>query len=371
MKIKMLLGLTFISLGTTFAEQISKSENSPFDVLHGQAYNSVGNEAASDNVGSLLARPDLFANQKFFYVEPSDKFGVVSFGNVFAGVEISNEIGQLTFGYARTGFGADIRLALGQFYVKDDNGEKSGTEAGDNWGLSLSMVVKNHAFVLNVDWNTFEEETNVEPEFGYSTEENYRELSSSLAFTNAPLKKIYTWNLGVEFIRHIDNTKLDDEVVTDFGSYYKTAPFFSIGFLGLKSEHARVFAGAKASVPIAIFDDENADSSNVNTLSFESGLALNPNILGEALIGKNVILFGEASYEWLVFNYTKGTFDENNDYTLLESHMNKVTATLGFRYQYEDWIACEFAFGEKVFTDTKSIFNGEGTFISFGGFLYF
>ena len=44
---------------------------------------------------------------------------------------------------------------------------------------------------------------------------------------------------------------------------------------------------------------------------------------------------------------------------------------MGFRYQYKDWAACEFAFGDSFFTDTKSIFNGEGVFVSFGAFIFF
>ena len=101
------------------------------------------------------------------------------------------------------------------------------------------------------------------------------------------------------------------------------------------------------------------------------GVDLAPNILGEVLLGSHVMLFGEATYRWRVFDYTKGTDEADDEYTAMESVSNQVRATVGFRYQYEDWIACEFAFGDSFFTDTKSIFNGEGVFVSFGGFIYF
>ena len=60
-----------------------------------------------------------------------------------------------------------------------------------------------------------------------------------------------------------------------------------------------------------------------------------------------------------------------DEYTTKVSKADEVKATAGLRYQYKDWAACEFAFGDSFFTDTKSIFNGEGVFVSFGAFIFF
>jgi hypothetical protein len=59
------------------------------------------------------------------------------------------------------------------------------------------------------------------------------------------------------------------------------------------------------------------------------------------------------------------------NYTIKQSVSDKVNASIGTRFQYDNLVACEFALGDSFFTDTKSIFNGEGIFIKFGGFIYF
>ena len=82
------------------------------------------------------------------------------------------------------------------------------------------------------------------------------------------------------------------------------------------------------------------------------------------------MLFGEASYTWEAFRYVDNQ-TPYADVKVKRSVADKVEATMGLRYQYKDWAACEFAFGDSFFTDTKSIFNGEGVFVSFGGFIYF
>ena len=66
-----------------------------------------------------------------------------------------------------------------------------------------------------------------------------------------------------------------------------------------------------------------------------------------------------------------GTDASDEDCTVLESISGKTTATLGLRYQYENLLAVDFALGDSFFTSTKSIFNGEDVFVSFGAFLYF
>ena len=117
--------------------------------------------------------------------------------------------------------------------------------------------------------------------------------------------------------------------------------------------------------------DTVTDEKDFSTSSFNFGVSLTPNILGEILLTESVMLFGEASYTWNAFSYVSGTDITNDEYTMKVTSADLVKATAGFRYQYKDWAACEFAFGDSFFTDTKSIFNGEGVFVSFGGFIYF
>lgn len=373
MKFKNLLGFCAVGLGLAFSQEAAPASDAKFDVLHGSAYNTVGNEAAASTVDGL--RPDEYFGKKFLYIEPADERGVVSLGWLFAALDISGDLGRLTLGYAREGFGVALHAALGQFHISNDDGEKHQTEAGDDLGFALSKVLGGYALTLNVDWNTYAAETGIDPEYGTSSTENFRDLSVDVGFTNSPGAGKITWTASVGFLRHENNAETAGTSYDEDGdSYIQIAPAFNIGALALENAHARVFAGLNSSVPVLLFDEyaDNVDGDDgVNSSLMEVGLALSPNILGEVFLRDDILIFGEASYDWLAFGYGGGTDENGEDYSVLQSKMNKVNATLGFRYQLKDFFAAEFAFGDSFFTDTKSIFNGEGTFISFGAFLYF
>lgn len=353
---------------------VAKPKKNPFDVLHGSAYNTVGNEAAADNVDGLLARPDNFAGRQFFYVEPAGERGVFSVGSLFGAMDISGNLGRGTIGYAIPGFGIAVHGSLGQFYLDGDEGTRYNTEAGDDLGLAMSKIVGKYVVILNVDWNTYKSEVGMEPAYGSSSDENYRDLSANLAVSNAPGAAGTNWSLGVGFMRHENTTEVAGKVIDeDADSYVKIAPYFNFGALGLKSERARLYAGVNASVPVYLYDEyeRNTNGKKVDQGLTEFGLQLVPNLLGEVALTESALVFGEAAFDWLAYAYGSGNDENGSEYTLMQSHMNKVTATAGFRYQYEDIAAIEFAFGDSFFTDTKSIFNGQGVFVSFGGFILF
>ncbi len=352
-------------------------ENSPtqpnFNVLHGSAYNTVSNEAAAANVDGL--RPDQYYGKKFLYIEPAGERGVISLGSLFAALDISGDLGRMTLGYATNGFGIALHAALGQFHASNDNGEQHQTEAGDDLGLAVSKVLGKYAVSAKVDWNTYAKETGVDPEYGKSSTENFRDLNVNVGITNSPSAGKVSWTFSLGFLRHENNTESAGKSFDENGdSYVQITPAFNIGALGLENKHARVFVGLNSSVPIVLFDEyaDNVDGeSEVNASLSEYGLSLSPNILGEVFLRNDILIFGEASYDWLAFGFGSGTDENGEDYSVIQSKMNKVNATMGFRYQLKDFFAAEFAFGDSFFTDTKSIFNGEGTFVSFGAFLYF
>ncbi|MCF0215132.1 MAG: hypothetical protein HUK21_09630 [Fibrobacteraceae bacterium] len=359
---------------TDTAASTAAPKKNPFDVLHGSAYNTVGNEAAADNVDGLLARPDKFAGRQFFYIEPSQERGVFSVGSLFGALDISGDLGRGTIGYANHGFGISVFAALGQYYFDSDDGTRYYTEAGDDIGLNASKVLGNYALVLNAQWTTYKAEVGLDPNFGASSNEMYRDLKGSLAITNAPGASGTNWTLGVKGVRHESLVEVGGKTIDDGAdSYVKLAPFFNFGALGLKSEHAHLYAGVNASVPIVFFDEyeKNMNGKKVDQGLVEYGLELIPNLLGEVAITESVLIFGEANLDWMALAYGTGTDEAGSDYTALQSQMTKSTATVGFRYQHLDFAAIEFAFGDTFFTDTKSIFNGQGVFVSFGGFILF
>ena len=348
----------------------------PFTVLHGNAYNRVENEAAGDNVDVLLNKSlTKMAFNKFFYIEPSGEKGVVSLGGFFAAMDISGELGRAIAGYATPSFAVEARVGLGQIKTETKNVDIKETVEGDDWGLTLSKTLGGYSLTLAGDWTTYAKETNTDPKRGPETEQRYRDLDASLILSNGPSAQKHFWSTGVAFNRHEDEMEVDGTLIGDsLTSNVTIVPVFSYGSPVLRASYANVYMGVNAAVPVTIYDKADMRDSTSGELKeaslFTVGLSLTPNILGEVLLTESLMLFGEAGYTWEAFRYidSKTPYDEVK---VKESIADKVEASLGFRYQYKDWAACEFAFGDSFFTDTKSIFNGEGVFVSFGAFIYF
>jgi hypothetical protein len=348
----------------------------PFTVLHGNAYNRVQNEAAGDNVDALLnKRLTKLAYQKFFYIEPTGEKGVVSLGGFFGAMDISGELGRATAGYATPGFAIEARLGLGQIKTETKGADIKETVEGDDWGLTLSKTLGGYVVTLSGDWITFAKETNVDPVRGHKTEQRYRDLDASLIVTDGPSARKHFWSAGVAFNRHEDELESGGTLIGDsLTSNFTVVPLFNYGTPVLRANYANVYMGLNASVPVTVYDKADMRDSTSGKYKEASlwtvGVNLAPNILGEVLLTESLMLFGEASYTWEAFSYVDNQ-TPYADVKVKRSVADKVEATMGLRYQYKDWAACEFAFGDSFFTDTKSIFNGEGVFVSFGGFIYF
>jgi hypothetical protein len=348
----------------------------PFTVLHGNAYNRVQNEAAGDNVDALLnKRLTKLAYQKFFYIEPTGEKGVVSLGGFFGAMDISGELGRATAGYATPGFAIEARLGLGQIKTETKGADIKETVEGDDWGLTLSKTLGGYVVTLSGDWITFAKETNVDPVRGPKTEQRYWDLDASLIVTDGPSARKHFWSAGVAFNRHEDELESGGTLIGDsLTSNFTVVPLFNYGTPVLRANYANVYMGLNASVPVTVYDKADMRDSTSGKYKEASlwtvGVNLAPNILGEVLLTESLMLFGEASYTWEAFRYVDNQ-TPYADVKVKRSVADKVEATMGLRYQYKDWAACEFAFGDSFFTDTKSIFNGEGVFVSFGGFIYF
>ena len=362
------------------------SKRSSFNsILHGKSYNRNSNMAAANNTDLLLTYPNLFANRKFFYIEPTGEKGVVSLGGFFGAMDISGELGRATAGYATPGFAIEARLGLGQIKTETKGADIKETVEGDDWGLTLSKTLGGYVVTLSGDWITFAKETNVDPVRGPKTEQRYRDLDASLIVTDGPSARKHFWSAGVAFNRHEDELESGGTLIGDsLTSNFTVVPLFNYGTPVLRANYANVYMGLNASVPVTVYDKADMRDSTSGKYKEASlwtvGVNLAPNILGEVLLTESLMLFGEASYTWEAFRYVDNQ-TPYADVKVKRSVADKVEATMGLRYQYKDWAglryqykdwaACEFAFGDSFFTDTKSIFNGEGVFISFGGFIYF
>lgn len=357
-------------------DRMGPPPKTPFTVVHGNAYNMVENEAAADNVDLLLRnRLVKLAGQKFVYIEPAGEKGVVALGGFFGAMDLSGDLGRATLGYANRSFAADLRLSLGQIAISEQDENKKGSYAGDDLGASLSAVLGGYVITASADWITFADEMNVTPENGPKVEQRYRDLEGSLILSDGPVARKHFWSLGVAFVRHENENEVGDRVVNeDVDSRTTFVPVFNYGTPALRTERANLYLGLNMSFPITIFDQtetRNSVGKVVKTSQYNLGATIVPNIVSEVLFNKYVMFFGEANYEWNAIRYIWGKTASGDNYTIQQSVADKVNASIGTRLQYDNLVACEFSLGDSFFTDTKSIFNGEGVFVKFGGFIYF
>lgn len=357
-------------------DRMGPPPKTPFTVVHGNAYNMVENEAAADNVDLLLRnRLVKLAGQKFVYIEPAGEKGVVALGGFFGAMDLSGDLGRATLGYANRSFAADLRLSLGQIAISEEDENKKGSYAGDDLGASLSAVLGGYVITASADWITFADEMNVTPENGPKVEQRYRDLEGSLILSDGPVARKHFWSLGVAFVRHENENEVGDRVVNeDVDSRTTFVPVFNYGTPALRTDRANLYLGLNMSFPITIFDQtetRNSVGKVVKTSQYNLGATIVPNIVSEVLFNKYVMFFGEANYEWNAIRYIWGKTASGDNYTIQQSVADKVNASIGTRLQYDNLVACEFSLGDSFFTDTKSIFNGEGVFVKFGGFIYF
>ena len=93
-------------------------------------------------------------------------------------------------------------------------------------------------------------------------------------------------------------------------------------------------------------------------------------MMGEVFVGenKNFMFYGEVGYDWVAFQYWK---DSDADVSRMMDKMDAVNASVGFRYQYKDFLAVEFGVGQQLFTGIGNFFQADGTFIDFSAMVRF
>ena len=368
------------------APEIPKdSKRTPFNaILHGKSYNRNSNMAAANNTDLLLKYPNLFANRKFFYIEPTNKLGIVSLGSFFTAFDISkathddSQLGRLTLGYAAPGFGFYVRAGLGRDRVSNDGtvtqnvegdevapGVKSKTFGGDDWAAAIAKSFLGMNIAANVDWLTTKTQTHTDPDLGAETEDRFDSLTVGLSLTNAPTAKNFTWTLGARFVSFNNETEIDGDVKqpgTPIPSYWDLAPYIRGGLSVLENENARILIGGAAIVSYKNYDDP-VDQYAITAV-------LQPSMLGEVFVGeeKNFMFYGEVGYDWVAFQYLK---NNDSDTSRMMDVMNSVNASVGFRYQYKDFLAVELGLGEKLFTGLGNYFQADGTFIDFSAMVRF
>ena len=336
------------------------------NVLHGRAYNIVGNEAAASTVRGNMAVPYKMAGSKLFYVEPTDKYGALALGSgsmtyLLAFDRNGANLGMFTAGIATKAFGVTVDVALdkkwGSGEVKSDNskgeGDVSVTKPNDYIGATFAAPLGAVDLTINAYWNTYALETDKESG-DVEHDEDYWDLGGSLALTNGPSGSALAWSVGAAVVRHKDFSKDVDfgangakETREATGPTANTLiqPYFNIGFPVLSNAESRVLLGLNTRLPLVFFDElDNKGAKTKDSYSI-FGLYTSPNILAEMNVSENWIIFGGASFDWEVFSYASDEYTTNydtpnakeiTDISIMGMKTNATIATAGARFQYKN-----------------------------------
>ena len=379
-------------------------------IVHGIAYNTVGNAAADKTIRDNLNKPYKMAGSNLFYIEPTSEFSAVSFGSgntKFISFDNYGGLAMGTFGIANSKMGISLSYALAKeldltetktpYDLRDTSSYT--VDAGDILRLRFSMLFG--AFDINASafWLTYQDQTSTDTEFkdadGKQTTEtdyNYWDLGASLFVSNDPSAKDIHWIFGINFTRHENyyeretktgKNKSTTEVTGKDANIY-IQPSFDIGTAVLKNKTARVLLGVNTRAPIVFYDEFDDDTNKNKDSYFTFALYAVPNIFAELKLGNCWRVFGGANYNWTVFSMESEEFikDYNDELNIVKSNTTvikmrtgAVSANLGARFQYSNFAmeaSIENAFYSNPFTGFSSANNNNNNFIAnFGAFIYF
>lgn len=357
------------------ADQAANADR--FGVLHGNSYNSVGNEAGASTMSSNLSVPVRMFGSKLFYIEPTLKTGVVSFGSetttFFVGFDDSEDLGLLTAGFATKNFGISIDASLGKTFTSiDDNDDtmNSDTDAGDNIGVKAGFNLGAFELGLQANWLTIKDESDKSTK-DLEYDEDYYDLAANVNLSNGPSGKNWFWSVGLDFLRHnLEQTtspkKGKERTVTDEDSFLGFAPYFNIGGTILQASNARVLIGLNSSVPVRIFDEIEGERSS----KFDVSLQTAPNILGELALTEHWIINAGVTHTWDLVTFSSEKEDGEDKVTMLDFRSGTTSAQAGVRFQYNNYVL-EASIANGFYSNPLCGFAGNAMIASIGGYIFF
>lgn len=371
------------------AEPVNVSKD--LNVLHGNAYNIVGNEAAASTIGGDLAMPHKMLGHRLGYFEPINGYGVASFGNdkrtYFLAFDNSEDLGLVTAGASFGFIGASLRFAVSKNwdyinYDATNNEDKlEVTSSGTLFGGTVSAKLANFDMALDVEFSNPSNQAYASTVASEIESRNWN-LGGKYTIANSSNSK-FAWAASLSFERHQKktyNTQVTyfvgpdskyykstyKSIETDTSSCVTVIPEFNFGSTVLESEKSRLYVGLNTAVPMIAYDRITGVVSRHN----EYGVELAPNILGEVVLGKYVMAFGSASYQWNAVELKdahKGAIGTTSYQTV----SGTTTANLGMRL-HTDYAALEMVFTNQFvknpfssFSNTDEIGFSIGAFVNF------
>ena len=360
----------------------------------------MGNRAAASTIADNLAVPYLMHGKKLVYVEPTNSYAALAFGEgstKFVAFDNSQGLGLATFGLATKTFGASVDYAFGKRWRFDSDEWNGGSAdqtitniaAGDLLQARFAMPMGAFDVAARVFWLTWQNETETETETNVGggtteteTDQDFWEYGAEVAVSNDPSAKDIRWKATLLFARHssdvlrkaggttTETNGMDAEVTLQ--------PGFDIGMPVLKSANARVLVGVNGVLPLTVYDGADNKNTGVEDSRFTLGLVATPNILGELALGNCWRVFAGAAYAWDVLGVDHETFvtgkgtnaKETVSTTILTMQTNAAFVNGGARFQYENF-AVEASVANNFFNNPLEGFNGTNFIANLGGFIYF
>lgn len=364
-----------------------KTAAGPLDVLHGSAYNTVGNEAAGSTITGNMATPRKMFGTKSVYFEPISERAVVSFGDArtyFIGFDNSKDLGIVTAGMSFGKFGFSVDGSLGKKWLDveaPDGSEQNAinTYGGSMVGATASLLAGSVDVVVSGHFIKPDSETYIKSP---TNEIDPKSWSATGTAAASHCGNVVCWAASVDFLRHDFKTKaknsyyqvIDGEnklvtvkaSVSDTSSRTEFTPNFNIGSAILSAEDAKVYIGVNASIPVTFYDEIDQVVDKRTRLDVN----LAPNIFGEVALSKYFMAFGGASFDWNAFAYEKTELSGASTVSR-ETVSGKTTVNMGARFQYNR-LAVEAAFTKQILQNPFAGFaKADGIVLDLGAFINF
>ena len=376
------------------SESAASGDEVDFDVMRARAYDVVGNQAAAPTVANFLAAPYNLAGKKLVYVEPTNSFAFLSFGEgmtKFVAFDNSLGLGKATFGIASKGFGASVDYAFGKRwrFNSDEaagataNSDVTNITAGDLLQATFSMPLGPIDLAVRGFWLTWQNETETKNETANTeTDQDYWDYGAELTISNDPSGKDLFWSAGLLFSRHASYVmrKIGGTITKTNGqdATLTLQPSLNLGVPVLKAQNARVLLGVNGAVPVVVYDGADNVTTQIKDDRVTVGLVAMPNILGELALGKCWMVFAGAAYAWDMLDMDRETYVTGNGtpaqatstITILTMRTNAPFVNGGARFQYRNF-AVEAAVANNFFNNPLEGFNGTNFIANLGGFIYF
>lgn len=324
-------------------KEAPKAEAKGLDVLHGNAYNLVGNEGGAATIGSNMASLYKMAGSNLIYIEPSGEQGVLALtmGGItfFGGLSNSNvedsEVGILTVGASLGVMGFGIDLGIDKVWHSEETNNNETSEsvygAGDILALKFGMNFGAFDLTANAFWINFADEEDSETAAQEVTNDRW-DLGLTVTVSNSPIAKNIFWSAGLGIMKQVSTTETENAAanteVTHDDDFFMIQPNFNVALPIFSTENSQVLAGLNTRLPVRFYDVDDR---------FQMELYTSPNVLAEIVLNENWILSAGATYDWCVFGHSgaeQGNTDISDNY-MFTSH---TSANAGVRFNYKNLI---------------------------------